>query len=82
MNQLPEMPCRELIEVITDYLEGALSAEDHRRFEEHLGTCTACVLYVEQFQAVIKAVGRITSEDQLDPELREGLVSAFRDWDG
>jgi anti-sigma factor RsiW len=82
MTQLPEMPCRELVEVITDYLEGALSAEDHQRFEEHLSACTACALYLEQFEVVIRSVGRITSEDQLGPELREGLVTAFRDWNG
>lgn len=82
MSQLPEMPCRELVEVITDYLEGALSPEDTQRFEEHLGVCSACALYLEQFEAVIRAVGRITSEDQLDPDLREGLVAAFHDWSG
>ena len=82
MSQLPEMPCRELVEVITDYLEGALSPEDHRRFEEHLEACSACKLYVDQFEAVIRTVGRITSEDQLDPELRDGLVAAFHDWKG
>lgn len=82
MSQLPEMPCRELVEVITDYLEGALSPDDRRRFEEHLEVCSACKLYVEQFEVVIRTVGRITSEDQLDPELRDGLVAAFHDWKG
>ena len=82
MSQLPEMPCRELVEVITDYLEGALSAEDSKRFQEHLDACSACRIYVDQFEAVIRTVGRITSEDQLDPELRDGLVAAFGDWNG
>jgi len=75
------MPCRELVEVITDYLEGALPERDRIRFEEHLEVCSACRLYVEQFEAVIRTVGRIT-EEQLDPGFREGLVAAFRDFRG
>lgn len=73
------MPCRELIEVITEYLEGGLSSEDRTRFEEHLEACSACKMYLDQFEAVIRTLGRI-EEDQLDPELRDGLVAAFADF--
>ena len=73
------MPCRELIEVITDYLEGGLTPEDRTRFEEHLEACSACRMYLDQFEVVIRTLGRI-EEDQLDPELRAGLVEAFADF--
>jgi len=73
------MPCRELIEVITEYLEGGLSPEDRTRFEEHLEACSACKMYLDQFETVIRTLGRI-EEQQLDRELRDGLVTAFADF--
>jgi len=76
---LPEMPCQELVEVITDYLEGALSKRDRIRFEEHLAVCAKCREYMEQFRRTIQAVGSVREED-LDPQVRESLVAAFRGW--
>ncbi len=76
---LPEMPCQELVEVITDYLEGALPERDRIRFEEHLELCSKCVEYVEQFRRTIALVGRVDERD-LDPAVREDLVAAFRRW--
>ena len=76
---LPEMPCQELVEVITDYLEGALPERDRIRFEEHLAVCAKCREYVEQFRRTIQAVGSIRDED-LDSRVRESLVAAFRGW--
>jgi anti-sigma factor RsiW len=76
---LPEMPCQELVEVITDYLEGALPERDRIRFEEHLAVCAKCIEYVEQFRRTIALVERVDERD-LDPVLREGLLAAFRDW--
>lgn len=73
------MPCRELIEVITEYLEGGLTPEDRTRFEEHLEACSACRMYLDQFETVIRTLGQI-EEEQLDPELREGLVAAFAEF--
>ena len=81
MTDLPEMPCQELVEVITDYLDGALSATDRARFEAHLGECDACGDYVEQFRQTIALTGRIEPEE-LPPQTREQLLSAFRDWRG
>ena len=76
---LPEMPCQELVEAITDYLEGALPERDRVRFEEHLAVCGKCQEYVAQFQRTIEAVGVVREQD-LDPEVREGLMEAFRGW--
>jgi anti-sigma factor RsiW len=78
---LPEMPCQELVEVITDYLEGGLHERDRTRFEEHLSVCAKCREYVAQFQRTVETVGRVHERD-LDPEVRTGLVEAFRGWSG
>lgn len=80
---LPELPCQDFVEVVTDYLEDALSADDRRRFEEHLAVCDSCVGYVEQLRLTIAASGRAGARaDALPDELREGLRRAFRDWAG
>jgi len=76
---LPEMPCQELVEVITDYLEDALPERDRIRFEEHLAVCAKCREYVAQFRRTIKAVGSVRESD-LDPQVRESLMAAFRGW--
>jgi len=76
---LPEMPCQELVEVITDYLEGALPERDRIRFEEHLSVCGKCREYMEQFRRTIEAVGSLRATD-LDPHTRESLMAAFRGW--
>jgi len=78
---LPEMPCQDLVEVITDYLEGALPDRDRIRFEEHLAVCGKCQEYVAQFKRTIEAVGVVREQD-LDPEVRAGLMEAFRGWSG
>ena len=76
---LPEMPCRELVELITDYLEDRLSPVDRRRFEAHLATCEACTTYLEQFRQTIRVLGRLP-EESLSSEARNALLTAFRDW--
>jgi Putative zinc-finger len=79
MTELPEMPCRELVEVITDYLEDALTERDRLRMEEHLAESDACRDYVEQFRQTIALAGRVEPE-QLPDGMRSELLSAFRDW--
>jgi anti-sigma factor RsiW len=73
------MACRELVEVITDYLEGTLPSKERERFEAHLAECPYCVNYLEQMRATIEALGEL-QEESLDKETREGLVEAFRGW--
>ena len=81
MTELPEMPCRELVEVITDYLEDALTERDRLRMDEHLAECDACRDYVEQFRQTIALAGRVEPE-RLPDATRNELLSAFRDWRG
>lgn len=80
-RQPPPMACQELVEHITDYLEGALSERDRRRFEAHLADCPLCTEYVRQFRAIIDTAGRVSAEE-LPPETREGLLAAFHGWAG
>ncbi len=74
-----EITCRELVELITEYLDGALPTTDRERFEAHLATCEACRAYLAQMRGTIAATGTI-SEDSLPPALRDALLEAFRDW--
>lgn len=76
---LPEMPCQELVELVTDYLEDRLSPIDRSRFESHLAECQACRTYLEQYRQTIRALGRLP-EESLSTEAREVLLAAFRGW--
>ena len=76
---LPEMPCRELVELITDYLENRLSTRDRTRFEAHLADCEACRTYLEQFRHTVRALGRLP-EESLSSDATETLIAAFRGW--
>ena len=74
-----QLSCQELVELVTDYLEGALSAEDATRFEEHIGRCTGCEAYLEQIRQTIALTGRLRPES-LSPEAERELLDAFRGW--
>ena len=59
-NTYEELSCQELVELVTDYLEGALPAELHDRFERHIAHCSGCQAYLEQMRATIRATGALT----------------------
>jgi anti-sigma factor RsiW len=69
--------CRDVVEVVTDYLEGRMSPEDVAIFEAHLELCDGCKWYVEQMRITIATVGRIDEADVPD-EMRATLMDAFR----
>ena len=71
--------CKELVELVTDYLEGRLDPAQRARFEEHLATCTPCTTYLEQMRMTIDALGRIPPES-ITPEAERDLLAAFRGW--
>lgn len=73
------LSCQELVELVTDYLEGALDERDVRAFEGHLAGCDGCTEYVEQLRATIRITGSL-SPDDLDPKVESALLQAFRDW--
>lgn len=72
-----DMACIELVELVTDYLEGALSAEDVARVERHLADCEDCEAYVAQMRVTIEQTGRLEPEDVPAPVL-DALGDAFR----
>lgn len=74
-----DLPCRELVELVTDYLEGKLPADDRTRFELHLGSCDGCSTYLRQMRLVLAASGRL-SEESLSSAARDALLRAFRGW--
>lgn len=74
-----DLACRELVELVTAYLENALDSMVRERFEEHLADCPSCETYVEQIRITIELAGRV-EVDHMSPEVRQRLVDAFRGW--
>jgi anti-sigma factor RsiW len=74
-----EIPCQEVVELVTAYFDGSLSRSDRRRFRAHIRGCDHCTAYIEQMRVMIEATGRITEED-IPPAAREELMQAFRGW--
>ena len=69
--------CQEVVEVVTDYLEGKLSPEDAAIFDAHLALCDGCQFYLDQMRITIAAVGRVDDEE-VPAELRDTVLAAFR----
>jgi anti-sigma factor RsiW len=78
-NTYEELSCQELVELVTDYLEGALPSELHERFERHIAHCSGCQTYLEQMRTTIRVTGELTVES-LSPEAERTLLEAFRNW--
>ena len=79
MIDVEGLSCQELVELVTDYLEGALDDRDLRAFERHLEHCHGCSAYLEQLRATIRLTGTLRPDDlSLDAETT--LLQAFRDW--
>ena len=73
-----DLACTEEVELMTDYLEGALPAREAQRLERHLETCPGCTEYLEQMRALAGSLGGLT-EESIPAEMRAGLIAAFRD---
>jgi anti-sigma factor RsiW len=73
------LTCQEMVELVTDYLEGRLDDGAHERFEKHVAECDACAVYIEQMRQTIVALGRIPAES-VSPQAEEELIAAFRSW--
>ena len=78
-SHLPELTCRELVELVTDYLEGRLSERERTRFDAHLADCEDCDTYLGQMHQTVRALGRLP-EESLSGEARDALLEAFRNW--
>ena len=74
-----ELSCKEVVEIVNDYLEGAMSSHDRERFDEHLSICDGCTNFLEQMRETIRLTGML-GEEQVPVAQRERLRQAFRDW--
>ncbi len=74
-----ELSCQELVELVTDYLEDALTSGERARFEAHLAGCKGCTNYLQQMRATIRVLGQLT-EEAIEPQARDELLRLFRDW--
>ena len=74
-----DIVCQQAVELVTDYLEGALSRRERRRFEAHLRACPNCTAYLEQIKMTIKLAGSLEPEE-LSPEARADLTELYRRW--
>jgi anti-sigma factor RsiW len=76
---IAHLSCRELVELVTAYLEGALSIADRMRFENHLTACDGCSTYVQQMRRTIELTGTLRVHD-VSLEAESALLHAFRNW--
>ncbi|HYU92987.1 MAG TPA: anti-sigma factor [Actinomycetota bacterium] len=81
MTASADLTCREMVELMNDYLEGALAEGERARFEAHLSSCDPCTTYLAQVRETIRLAGRVT-EESVPADVRDQLLQAFRDWKG
>jgi anti-sigma factor RsiW len=74
-----DVTCQELVEVVTEYLEGSLPPAERQRFEHHLADCDGCVAYLNQMRHTIAVLGHLGVED-IPADEQERLIELFRDW--
>lgn len=74
-----ELTCREVVELVNDYIDGVMPLEERVRLERHLDDCPHCVVYLEQMRTTVAAVGRL-GEEELEAEVPADLLRAFRAW--
>ena len=81
MKLSEDLTCAELVELVTDYLEGTLPRRDRRRMEKHLRACDGCTAYLESIRATIAIAGELPP-GPVDPHVHDRLLEAFRDLRG
>jgi anti-sigma factor RsiW len=74
-----DLVCQQAVELVTDYLENALSRADRRRFETHLAACPHCTEYLAQMRQTIALTGSLTPEE-LSPQMQDEFINLFRQW--
>src|SRR5438034_7522950 len=74
-----EITCKEVTELITDYLEQRLLPAERTRFEQHLSVCPGCVAYLDQMRITVKTLGSVPPLE-IPESIKSGLLQAFRSW--
>jgi anti-sigma factor RsiW len=80
MNAARELTCQEIVELVTEYLEGTMDEPLRASFQAHLAKCDGCTHYLEQIEATIRIAGTIQPA-ALAPGFQAGLLEAFRDFE-
>jgi anti-sigma factor RsiW len=78
-DERTDLTCDEVVELVTDYLEGALPEAERTRVEIHLNYCSGCDRYLDQMRGTIAAVGGLAAGAEA-PEAPDELLEAFRGW--
>jgi anti-sigma factor RsiW len=73
------MTCHELVELVTDYLEGALGDEERARFEEHIDLCEMCQVHLDRMRMLIRELGALHERD-IDPAVLAEMQATFQGW--
>ena len=76
---MPELTCAELVECITDYLEGAMTADEVRHVHAHLSACDGCTAHLEQMRTALRVL-RAHPPERSSRALDDRLAGVFRDW--
>jgi predicted anti-sigma-YlaC factor YlaD len=79
VSDTDDLPCQELVELVTAYLEDRLASTTRVRFDAHLAHCAGCRAYLEQMRQTIRTLGRLR-EESIPAEARDRLLDVFRDW--
>ena len=73
------MNCRQVVELMTDYIEGTLAPAERARFEDHIAGCDGCTAYLEQMRITRRIVGKL-ADVPMPPPVERDLLEAFRNW--
>ncbi len=73
------LACKQVVELVTDYLEGTMPPRERARFESHIADCPNCRRYLAQMRTTLAVLGRIEPEE-VAPEAMDELVALFRRW--
>jgi len=82
MSDIADIDCIELVELVTEYLDGALPDTERLRFQHHVDACPGCAEILEHFRAVIRATGALRPDDAagLPSDARARMLTVFREW--
>ena len=79
MSPVEYLSCREFVELVTLYLEDAMTSDARGRFQWHLERCEGCAHYVDQIRLAAELSGSVRL-DELPPQAETELLQAFADW--
>jgi anti-sigma factor RsiW len=75
-----ELTCKEIVELVTDYLDGSMAPAQHALFEQHILTCPPCATYLEQMRTMVGLAATLDAPLETVPEPPEVVLEAFRRW--